>query len=73
MYHAFLAIKCCVFFYLLSVTLCHRSSTHRSDVYIAGFFPYGDGVENAQTGIIFVLSFSLGSMYEFLYSNFLRH
>lgn len=26
------------------------SSSHRSDVYIAGFFPYGDGVENAQTG-----------------------
>lgn len=26
------------------------SSSHRSDVYIAGFFPYGDGVENAATG-----------------------
>uniref|UniRef100_A0A6B2EBK5 Gamma-aminobutyric acid type B receptor subunit 2 n=1 Tax=Phlebotomus kandelakii TaxID=1109342 RepID=A0A6B2EBK5_9DIPT len=26
------------------------SSSHRLDVYIAGFFPYGDGVENAHTG-----------------------
>lgn len=26
------------------------SSNYRSDVYIAGFFPYGDGVENAATG-----------------------
>lgn len=26
------------------------SSSYRSDVYIAGFFPYGDGVENAATG-----------------------
>lgn len=51
MNHELMAIKCCVLFYLVSVTLCHRSSSHRSDVYIAGFFPYGDGVENAQTGI----------------------
>uniref|UniRef100_A0A1B0DFG0 Uncharacterized protein n=1 Tax=Phlebotomus papatasi TaxID=29031 RepID=A0A1B0DFG0_PHLPP len=26
------------------------SSSHRLDVYIAGFFPYGDGVENSHTG-----------------------
>ncbi|XP_055905099.1 gamma-aminobutyric acid type B receptor subunit 2 isoform X1 [Eupeodes corollae] len=26
------------------------SSAKRSDVYIAGFFPYGDGVENSDTG-----------------------
>lgn len=27
-----------------------RSSNKRSDVYIAGFFPYADGVENSETG-----------------------
>lgn len=33
------------------VVSCQRpSSSYRSDVYIAGFFPYGDGVENAATG-----------------------
>ena len=40
---------------ILSITFmaCNgqrASLSHRSDVYIAGFFPYGDGVENAQTG-----------------------
>lgn len=31
---------------------CQRpSSAHRSDVYIAGFFPYGDKVENSDTGL----------------------
>lgn len=40
---------------LIFCTVCmvfaqRPSSSHRSDVYIAGFFPYGDGVENAATG-----------------------
>ncbi|XP_073818522.1 gamma-aminobutyric acid type B receptor subunit 2 isoform X2 [Musca autumnalis] len=42
-------------FPLLAVFLTAVSNTHgrtakRSDVYIAGFFPYGDGVENSDTG-----------------------
>lgn len=31
-----------------------RSSNKRSDVYIAGFFPFADGVENSQTGKAFL-------------------
>lgn len=31
--------------YLLYPVQCHRS-----DVYIAGFFPYGQGKENSETG-----------------------
>lgn len=33
-----------------------RSSNKRSDVYIAGFFPFADGVENSQTGNIFMVT-----------------
>ncbi|XP_004534372.1 gamma-aminobutyric acid type B receptor subunit 2 isoform X2 [Ceratitis capitata] len=29
---------------------CRGRTAKRSDVYIAGFFPYGDGVENSNTG-----------------------
>nr|NP_524438.1 metabotropic GABA-B receptor subtype 2, isoform B [Drosophila melanogaster]AAD38614.1 BcDNA.GH07312 [Drosophila melanogaster]AAF55916.1 metabotropic GABA-B receptor subtype 2, isoform B [Drosophila melanogaster]AOQ14637.1 GABA-B-R2-PB [synthetic construct] len=36
-------------FLLLWSTACGRTAK-RSDVYIAGFFPYGDGVENSYTG-----------------------
>lgn len=36
-------------FLLLWGTACGRTAK-RSDVYIAGFFPYGDGVENSYTG-----------------------
>lgn len=40
---------------LVCLELCLRSgvvsrTAKRSDVYIAGFFPYGDGVENSYTG-----------------------
>lgn len=46
-------------FHLISINLinCQRSSgsSHRSDVYIAGFFPYGEGVENSQTGKNFIV------------------
>lgn len=28
----------------------YARTAKRSDVYIAGFFPYGDGVENSETG-----------------------
>lgn len=28
----------------------YARTAKRSDVYIAGFFPYGDGVENSDTG-----------------------
>ena len=31
---------------VFSIGLCFK----RSDVYIAGFFPYGEGVENSATG-----------------------
>ena len=36
--------------FILMVLSQRPSSSHRSDVYIAGFFPYGDGVENSDTG-----------------------
>lgn len=39
-------ILCMVFI----ISAQRPSASHRSDVYIAGFFPYGDGVENAATG-----------------------
>lgn len=40
-----------LFFCIVCTMSAQRpSSSHRSDVYIAGFFPYGDGVENAATG-----------------------
>nr|XP_014085809.1 gamma-aminobutyric acid type B receptor subunit 2 isoform X1 [Bactrocera oleae]XP_036224854.1 gamma-aminobutyric acid type B receptor subunit 2 isoform X1 [Bactrocera oleae] len=36
---------------LLGLIYCSKGRTaKRSDVYIAGFFPYGDGVENSDTG-----------------------
>lgn len=39
---------------LLCLGLClsrvQARTAKRSDVYIAGFFPYGDGVENSYTG-----------------------
>lgn len=35
---------------LQTIVSCQRPSSHRLDVYIAGFFPYGDGVENSDTG-----------------------
>lgn len=39
-------------FNLIYLIQCQRpSSSHRSDVYIAGFFPYGDKVENSDTGL----------------------
>ncbi|XP_062125166.1 gamma-aminobutyric acid type B receptor subunit 2 isoform X4 [Drosophila sulfurigaster albostrigata] len=34
----------------LSCVLIEARTAKRSDVYIAGFFPYGDGVENSYTG-----------------------
>lgn len=44
-----------LFLCLLSMVSAQRpSSSHRSDVYIAGFFPYGDGVENAATGSVHI-------------------
>lgn len=39
-------------FLLLIYTIQRINCHQRKDVYIAGFFPYGDGVENGQTGII---------------------
>ncbi|XP_041675049.1 gamma-aminobutyric acid type B receptor subunit 2 isoform X2 [Drosophila eugracilis] len=39
----------CLLFLLLWSTAWGRTAK-RSDVYIAGFFPYGDGVENSYTG-----------------------
>ncbi len=42
-----LFLICCMIF---TISAQRPSSSHRSDVYIAGFFPYGDGVENAATG-----------------------
>lgn len=38
---------------LLFLALAYNTygrTAKRSDVYIAGFFPYGDGVENSDTG-----------------------
>ncbi|XP_017141898.1 gamma-aminobutyric acid type B receptor subunit 2 isoform X1 [Drosophila miranda] len=35
---------------LLCVSCAWSRTAKRSDVYIAGFFPYGDGVENSYTG-----------------------
>lgn len=32
------------------VNVINARTAKRSDVYIAGFFPYGDGVENSDTG-----------------------
>lgn len=53
MNHALQATICFIILYLIGVSKCHRSSSsHRSDVYIAGFFPYGLGVENADTGTL---------------------
>ncbi|XP_036322849.1 gamma-aminobutyric acid type B receptor subunit 2 isoform X3 [Rhagoletis pomonella] len=43
------ALYACV--YLLGlISFCKGRTAKRSDVYIAGFFPYGDGVENSDTG-----------------------
>lgn len=43
-------------FNLNNLIKCQRpSSAHRSDVYIAGFFPYGDKVENSDTGLKFFI------------------
>lgn len=39
-----------IFCMVCMISAQRPSSSHRSDVYIAGFFPYGDGVENAATG-----------------------
>lgn len=33
----------------------------RTDVYIAGFFPFGKGVENSNTGTYFIFNHSLGT------------
>lgn len=42
--------------YSIGIIIAQRPiSGHRSDVYIAGFFPYGDGVENAQTGLLIII------------------
>lgn len=42
------------FLWLVFVAIClslvNGRTAKRSDVYIAGFFPYGDGVENSETG-----------------------
>lgn len=38
------------FVYLLIFSCQQVHSSHRTDVYIAGFFPYGFGVENSDTG-----------------------
>lgn len=37
----------CFFFVCIFQREC---ASHRSDVYIAGFFPYGVGVENSEVG-----------------------
>lgn len=38
-------------FHLNYLITCQRpSSSNRADVVIAGFFPYGEGVENSETG-----------------------
>lgn len=47
--YRFIVIIGCLFY---CVELVHG---HRSDVYIAGFFPYGLGKENSETGKSFVL------------------
>lgn len=36
--------------FALSLSGVVSRTAKRSDVYIAGFFPYGDGVENSYTG-----------------------
>lgn len=39
------------FICFIYVCIFHREcESHRSDVYIAGFFPYGVGVENSEVG-----------------------
>lgn len=37
-------------FHFLLIFCPQATLSHRSDVYIAGFFPYGFGVENSDTG-----------------------
>lgn len=44
-----------IFLWSICIISGQRQSVQRSDVYIAGFFPYGDGVENAQTGMLLKL------------------
>lgn len=49
MSHPHLVLSLLLCFSLGSWTVQSRTAK-RSDVYIAGFFPYGDGVENSYTG-----------------------
>lgn len=54
-----------VLFLLFSLELCflqkpNTDSNRRHDVYIAGFFPYGRGVENSETGLIAIKLMALG-------------
>lgn len=38
---------------------------HRTDVYIAGFFPYGAGKENSETGMFFSFSRKIALWFEY--------
>lgn len=51
MKNEFIQITCITFATFIACTH-QRLSSKRSDVYIAGFFPYGPGVENSETGLI---------------------
>lgn len=45
LYRFYKIISLVCLLYCIELTQCHRS-----DVYIAGFFPYGQGKENSEVG-----------------------
>lgn len=47
----FLLFFCLIYLHFLHIVDCQRTGIgHRLDVYIAGFFPYKEGVEKSETG-----------------------